>query len=110
MAGMARRIKIATIASALLVGAAALAPLASAAERDQLTIGISTYPPTLNPLLDSTVANSYVIGMAVRPLTADDADWRPVCLLCATLPTLENGKAVLESRPDGKRGIAVTFT
>jgi len=107
---MARRIKIATIASALLVGAAALAPLASAAERDQLTIGISTYPPTLNPLLDSTVAKSYVIGMAVRPLTADDADWRPVCLLCATLPTLENGKAVLESRPDGKRGIAVTFT
>ena len=81
-----------------------------AAERDTLTIGVSTYPPNLNPLLDATVAKSYVLGMANRPLTAFDKDWQPICVLCTALPTLENGKAVLEDRPDGKRGIAVTFT
>ncbi len=85
------------------------APLADAAERDSLTIGVSTYPPTINPLIDLTVAKSYVLGMVNRPLTAYDAGWQPICVLCTALPTLENGKAALEER-DGKPGIAVTFT
>ncbi len=96
----------------LALGLAALAavrPLA-AAEHDTLTIGVATYPPNLNPLLDATVAKSYVLGMANRPLTAYDKDWQPICMLCTALPTLENGKAVLEKRPDGKRGIAVTYS
>ncbi len=87
----------------------AAAPLA-AAERDTLTIGVSTYPPNLNPLTDPTVAKSYVLGMTNRPLTAYDKDWEKVCVLCTALPTLENGKAVIENRADGKRGIAMTFT
>jgi peptide/nickel transport system substrate-binding protein len=88
---------------------AAAGPLA-AAERDTLAIGVSTYPPNLNPLIDLTVAKSYVLGMANRPLTAFDKDWQPICVLCTALPTLENGKAALEQRADGKRGIAVTYT
>ncbi|HUA54094.1 MAG TPA: peptide ABC transporter substrate-binding protein, partial [Candidatus Sulfotelmatobacter sp.] len=94
---------------ALILIAALPAPL-RAAGHDTLTIGVSTYPPTLNPLTDATVAANYVLGMASRPLTAYDANWQPVCILCTELPTLENGKAVLETRPDGKHGIAVTFT
>ena len=31
-------------------------------------------------------------------------------MLCTELPTLENGKAVLETRPDGKHGVALTYT
>ena len=31
-------------------------------------------------------------------------------MLCTELPTLENGKAVIEDLPDGKKGIAVTYT
>src|SRR5579862_3943828 len=119
MAGMTRRIKLGASIALGLGLAALLNPLASvaggplasvAAERDTLTIGVSTYPPTLNPLIDATVAKSYVLGFATRPLTAYDKDWRPICLLCTALPTLENGKAVREDRPDGKHGIAVTFT
>ncbi|MBI3512749.1 MAG: peptide ABC transporter substrate-binding protein, partial [Proteobacteria bacterium] len=90
---------------ALLLGASP----GGAAERDTLTIGVSTYPPTINPLIDLTVAKSYVLGMVNRPLTAFDAGWQPICVLCTALPTLENGKAALEDR-DGKPGIAVTFT
>src|SRR5258708_28038240 len=37
------------------------APLADAAESDSLTIGVSTYPPTIKPLIGLTVANSYVL-------------------------------------------------
>jgi peptide/nickel transport system substrate-binding protein len=111
MAGMSRRIKLGASIALGLGLAAPLNPLASVAgERDTLTIGVSTYPPTLNPLIDATVAKSYVLGFATRPLTAFDKDWQPICLLCTALPTLENGKAVREDRPDGKHGIAVTFT
>ena len=31
-----------------------------------------------------------------------DADWKNTCLLCTDLPTLENGLARREDRPDGK--------
>src|SRR5258708_24594655 len=36
------------------------APLADAAERDSPTIRVSTYPPTINPLIDPTVPKSYL--------------------------------------------------
>ena len=39
-------------------------------------------------------AKSYVLGFARRPLTAYGADWQLGCLLCETLPSLENGGAV----------------
>jgi peptide/nickel transport system substrate-binding protein len=118
MAGMDRRIKLGRLAragrlaAALWVAgiAAVAAPGAHAAEHDTLTIGITMYPPTLNPLIDALGVKSYVLGFVMRPLTGFDKDWQPVCLLCTALPTLENGKAVIEDRPDGKRGIAVTFS
>jgi peptide/nickel transport system substrate-binding protein len=106
MAGMNRRIKL---AAGLLAGLMAAAAPARAADHDTLTIGVNTYPPTLNPLIDPTGAKSYVLGLALRPLTAYDADWRPICMLCTALPTLEDGKAVREDTPDGKHGIAITY-
>jgi len=87
-----------------------LAALAGPAQgRDQLTIGISQYPATLHPAFDSMLAKTYVLGFVQRPVTAFDADWQLVCLLCESLPTLENGGAVIERRPDGGRGVAVTY-
>ncbi|MCW8084572.1 peptide ABC transporter substrate-binding protein [Sabulicella glaciei] len=77
--------------------------------RDALTIGITQYPSTFHPNIDNMAAKSYVLGFARRPVTAYDAEWRPVCLLCETLPTLENGLAARERTPDGKEGIAVTW-
>jgi len=99
MTGMLR-----TLTIVMLCATAALAQ-----PRDTLTIGISQYPSTLHPNIESMVAKSYVLGMTRRPLTAHDAEWRLTCLLCETLPTLENGLAALETTPDSKPGIRVSF-
>jgi len=83
--------------------------LPSNAAAGELRIGLTQFPSTLNPHIDSMVAKSYVLAMAMRPLTVYDADWQLVCLLCTELPTLENGGAELETLPDDGQGIAVTY-
>jgi peptide/nickel transport system substrate-binding protein len=80
------------------------------AERDGLTIGIIQFPATLNPNIDVMAAKNYVLGMALRPFTVYDADWKLVCLLCTLLPSIENGMAVPIDLPDGRKGIDITFT
>jgi peptide/nickel transport system substrate-binding protein len=88
---------------ALAHGALARAP-------DELSIGITQYPSTLNPAIDDMAAKSYVLGIAERPLTTYDANWQLVCMLCVTLPTLENGLAQKIALADGKTGVRLTFT
>lgn len=100
----ARRLILCLLA---LLAAAPSAPAQTA--RDTLTVGVTQYPSTLHPNIDSMVAKSYVLGFARRPVTAWDADWNLVCLLCERLPTLENGQAVRETTPDGKPGLRVTW-
>jgi len=75
-----------------------------------LTIGLAQYPSTMHPNIETMVAKSYVRGFLARSMTYFDADWNLVCGLCVQLPTLENGLAVLEETPDGKQGVAVTYT
>lgn len=89
-----------------------MAPGARAAGggRGQLTIGISQFPSNFHPMIDSTLARTYILGMAQRPVTAYDAEWNLACLLCEELPTMENGGAVIEQHADGGKGIAVTYT
>src|SRR4030081_3331026 len=82
---------------------------AGAAEHDALSVGITQCPATLNPNIDAMAAKSYVLGMALRPFTVYDADWQLVCLLCATLPSIENGLAVPADLAAGKRGIDITY-
>src|SRR4030095_16693946 len=48
--------------------------------------------------------------MTSRPITAYDADWKLICMLCTELPSLEDGTAVVEEYEPGKKGIAVTYT
>jgi peptide/nickel transport system substrate-binding protein len=90
--------------------AASLALAAPAAAKDELVIGMTQYPSSFNPNIGSMLAKTLVEGMTARPITAYDADWKLVCLLCTELPTLENGGARREEYEPGKKGIAVTFT
>ena len=83
---------------------------AAAGEHEDLTIGISQFPATLNPNIDVMAAKSYVLGMALRPFTVYDADWKLVCLLCTTLPSIENGLARPVDLPGGKKGVEITYT
>ena len=89
---------------------AALAFPATARDKDTLVIGITQFPPTLNPNIELMSAKYYILNMTMRPFTTHDADWNLVCLLCTELPTIENGGAVIEKTDDGKQGIAITYT
>lgn len=108
----------------LLAIAAVVALLLSvsvrASPRDSLTIGITQFPSTLNPNIDAMAAKNYVLGMAMRPFTAYDADWNLVCVLCTELPSIENGRAVPVNLPNGdlpggdspggRKGVDLTYT
>ncbi|MGE4279819.1 MAG: peptide ABC transporter substrate-binding protein [Magnetospirillum sp.] len=78
--------------------------------KDDLVIGITQFPSTLHPNLDSMMAKTYVLAMTTRPLTAFNAKWQLVCMLCERLPSFDNGLAKREKTPDGKPGVALTFT
>ena len=82
----------------------------AADQRKELTIGITQFPSTFHPNIDSMMAKTYILSMTHRPFTAYDKNWKLVCLLCTKLPTLKNGLAKPELTPKGKRGIAVTYT
>lgn len=84
------------------------APLPAAAQQ-HLNIGISQYPSTLHPLFDAMVAKSLILSTAQRPMTAHNPAWEGECLVCAKLPSFENGLAVRETYGDGKKGIAATY-
>ena len=90
----------------------AYAPVAHSgdSQKASLSIGISQFPATFHPNIDSMLAKSYVLGMVRRPFTVYGHDWKLTCLLCTELPSIENGGAKLEQTPDGKPGIAVTYT
>jgi peptide/nickel transport system substrate-binding protein len=94
----------------LAVAVMLLSGPAGGAERDSLTIGMTQFPATLNPNIDTMAAKSYVLGMALRPFTVYDADWKLVCLLCVTLPSIDNGLAVPIDLAGGKKGIDITYT
>lgn len=83
---------------------------AQAGNDAHLRIGIGQFPSTLHPFFDAMTAKSYVLGMSIRPATAYDINWRPTCFLCTELPTYDNGRAKKETLPDGRRGIAATYT
>ena len=76
----------------------------------ELTIGISQFPATLNPDIDSMLAKTYIMAMTERPFTLFGPDWKPMCGLCTELPSLEKGTAVIEKRDGGASGIAATYT
>lgn len=82
----------AAIVAALSAGIGLASPVA-AAPRDTLTIGLTQYPGTLNPMIDSMLAKSYVHGATQRQLTIEGPDWQPMCQLCIKLPSLEDGDA-----------------
>ncbi len=92
-----------------ILGTLAAGPAATQPTRESLTIGITQYPSTFHPNIENMAAKSYVLGFARRPLTAYDPDWRLICLLCETLPTLENGLAVRETTPKGEPGLRLTI-
>jgi len=90
--------------------AGAFNPMPAVAAKDELVIGITQFPSTFHPNIDSMLAKTYILSFARRPITTYDQKWQVACMLCVTLPTIDNGLAVPETAPGGKKGIAVTYT
>ena len=84
--------------------------LPAKAAKDELVIGITQFPASFHPNIDSMLAKTYVLAMTRRPFTAYDADWKLICMLCVELPTIDNGLAVPERAANGRKGTAVTYT
>ncbi len=104
----------AVITAALFAVVIGMAIPARADAPRTLTIGINQFPHSFHPSFDSMAATAYILGFTRRPLNAYNADWRLTCLLCETLPTLENGLArIIEVPKDvgdhSGRGMEVTF-
>ncbi|MBI5440521.1 MAG: peptide ABC transporter substrate-binding protein [Deltaproteobacteria bacterium] len=74
-----------------------------------LVIGVSQFPSTFHPNVESMAAKAYILGFTHRPFTAHDPKWRLVPMLAVDLPTIENRGAVPELAPGGRRGVAVTY-
>ena len=83
------------------------APAAQA--KDTLAIGVAQFPASLNPYISAQTVQYFTIGFAVRPVSAYNPQGERVCLLCETLPSLDNGLAKLEDTPGGGKGLAVTL-
>ncbi len=88
----------------------ALGFAAAAMAKDRLTIGITQFPSSFHPNIDSMLAKTYIQALTRRPLTAYNKDWKLICLLCTKLPTFENGLAKKERTPKGAQGVAATYT
>jgi peptide/nickel transport system substrate-binding protein len=99
---------IATFAAPVLLMALAIGTPALAA-KEQLVIGVAQFPSSLHPNIDAEVIKSYTLGFVIRQITAYDKDWKNSCLVCAELPTIENGLARIEDKPGGAKGMAVTI-
>jgi peptide/nickel transport system substrate-binding protein len=97
---------------ALLTALAAPASAQSQAPgaKDELVIGITQFPATFNPYIDAMLAKSYILAMTRKPMVVYDKDWKRVCMLCTELPTIENGLAKVVDRPDGQKGMTITYT
>ncbi|SFP55952.1 peptide/nickel transport system substrate-binding protein [Enterovibrio norvegicus DSM 15893] len=96
-------------AAAVLLSVASFTSLATEPEKP-LKIGISQYPTSLHPLLGSSVAGSYVLSTVWRPMMIYGKDWQPLCHLCQTVPTFENGLAEKIVLDDGREGIRLSVT
>lgn len=84
--------------------------LSPALAKDILRIGVTQYPSTLHPMIDSMLAKTYVNAMTQRPLTIHNPDWIPECMLCTELPTFENGRAEHVTLEDGTNTVKARYT
>ncbi|WP_378944352.1 peptide ABC transporter substrate-binding protein [Mesorhizobium sp. ANAO-SY3R2] len=106
--------KLASIAKSALAGAAIsvlAAPTAMAQpDKTQLVVGQLQFLTNFHPLIQVNNTKRLVINYSLRPITAFNENVQNNCVLCETLPTVENGLAKIVDLPDGKKGMKVTLT
>lgn len=97
----------AAVTGAVIAGFAATP--ATAQSKDQLVVGQLQFLTNFHPLIQVNNTKRLVIAYALHPITAFDENVVNQCVLCETLPTIENGLAEIVDLPDGKKGMEVTI-
>jgi len=95
------------LSTLLALGALASPAAVKAQAKDELVVAMTQMPGTWNPIISSMLAKSLIANMTARPVTAYDADWKLVCLVCTELPTIENGKARVVDLGNNKKGMEI---
>lgn len=93
--------------SAVILALAVSTGMAQA--KNQLVVGQLQFLTNFHPLIQVNNTKRLVINYSLRPLTAFDENVVNHCVLCETLPTIENGLAKIVDLPDGKKGMKVTL-
>jgi peptide/nickel transport system substrate-binding protein len=75
-------------------------PSVQSATKDQITLGISQEPDSLDPLLGEMAASSEILGAILRGLTVRNEKWELLPDLAKEIPSLANG--LWEQLPDNK--------
>ncbi len=83
---------------------------ARAQTRDRLVVGMGSAPASLHPLIGGQASRNYILAVSRRAVTRFDAAGDLMCQLCTEVPSVANGQAKVIDLPDGRKGMAVTFT
>ncbi len=95
--------------TALLTLESSLSGTALAADsKTELQIGIAQEFETMNPLVMSMVASTYIFGFVGRTLVSLDANGKWYPQLAKTIPTIENGQAKFVT-VDGKKTVQAVW-
>jgi peptide/nickel transport system substrate-binding protein len=94
------------VCAALLGGAS----VAAAETHDTLTLGIGQFPPDMHPYITNSSMKDYIRWPTSRVMTWYTRGGQVMCLLCTEVPSVANGRAKVVDRPDGTKGMQVTFT
>ena len=79
-------------------------PVARAqASKDTLVVGMSQYPASLHPGIESTVAKTLVTRFGYRTISAYNSDRKMQCYLCTEVPSIANGRAKILDLGAGKK-------
>ena len=97
--------------SMVALGLAAPIATAHAATHDQLVVGMTAFSSSQHPYIDPVIVKSWTLGFTSRPVTYFTPDsWINICALCTELPSVENGRAKVETQANGKPGMSVHWT
>jgi peptide/nickel transport system substrate-binding protein len=92
----------------LLLGLWALP--AQGQSKDRLVVGMSQFPASMHPFVNTLTAGNYMLAVSRRLVTRRDGDGKVICQLCTEVPSVTNGRVRKVDLPDGGKGIEVTFT
>jgi peptide/nickel transport system substrate-binding protein len=104
--------KIRTILAGAAMALAAVGATAVQAQPDktQLVVGQLQFLTNFHPLIQVNNTKRLVSNYGLRPITAYDETVENQCVLCETLPTLDNGLVELVDNGDGTQGMRVKMT